>query len=96
MHKWRWINHFICACSLFFSFPLLVLAVRKKNYVCGTGGGPATQDYTPAEDLALSLNKGRPAVEGIPGGTSTDALLDEESAPLIAGRSILFWSVLHI
>ena len=54
---------------------------------------PATQDYTPAEDLAIALNKGRPAVEGIEGGTSTDALPDEDSAPFITGRSILLWSI---
>ena len=55
--------------------------------MCGTGGGPSTQDYTPAEDLALALNKGRPAVEGIEGGSSTDSVPPEESAPFIAGWS---------
>ena len=57
---------------------MVFAAVKKKNYLCGTGGGPSTQDFTAAEDLALSLNKGRPAVEGIQGGTSTDAFPPEE------------------
>lgn len=77
-------NHIVPA-HIFMCF--LVLAIKKKTYVCGTGGGPPTQDYTPAEDLALALNKGRPVVEGIQGGTYTDSVPPQESAPFIAGWS---------
>ncbi|CAJ1066799.1 putative nuclease HARBI1 [Xyrichtys novacula] len=42
--------------------------------MCGqkNGGGPAPEDFTPAEELALSLNRGRPATEGIEGGVTSD------------------------
>ena len=39
-----------------------------------TGGGPPPESLTPAEELALSLNRGHPLVEGIEGGTSSDVL----------------------
>ncbi|CAM4598127.1 unnamed protein product [Leuciscus chuanchicus] len=40
---------------------------RKKAEARKTGGGPPPPSLTPAEELALSLNKGRPVVDGIPG-----------------------------
>ena len=52
----------------------------------GTGGGPATPEFTPAEEVALDLNKGRPIIEGIQGGTSTDSVPPTESAHFIQGR----------
>ncbi|XP_073338375.1 uncharacterized protein [Pagrus major] len=36
--------------------------------------GPPSQDMTPAQELALHLNKGRPVMEGIQGGTATDSV----------------------
>ncbi|XDV28108.1 hypothetical protein PO909_031494, partial [Leuciscus waleckii] len=48
-------------------------AIKKKSHISGTGGGPPTQDFTPAEELALDLNKGKPVIEGIQGGTATDS-----------------------
>ncbi|XP_077060455.1 uncharacterized protein LOC143712138 [Siphateles boraxobius] len=47
--------------------------LNKKSHISGTGGGPPTQDFTTAEELALDLNKGKPVIEGIQGGTSTDS-----------------------
>ncbi|CAM4635437.1 unnamed protein product [Leuciscus chuanchicus] len=45
---------------------------RKKAEARLTGGGPPPPSpLTPSEELALSLNKGRPVVAGIPGGTSS-------------------------
>lgn len=52
---------------------VLILAIKKKSHITGTGGGPPTQDFTPAEELALDLNKGKPVIEGIQGGTATDS-----------------------
>ncbi|KAG1969277.1 cyclic AMP-dependent transcription factor ATF-6 alpha [Pimephales promelas] len=45
---------------------------RKKAEAHLTGGGPPPPPLTPSEELALSLNKGRPVVDGIPEGTSSD------------------------
>ncbi|KAI7796082.1 hypothetical protein IRJ41_013654 [Triplophysa rosa] len=52
--------------------------IKYKNILqaahrTGTGGGPPSQDMTPAEELALHLNKGRPVIEGIQGGPVTDS-----------------------
>ena len=52
----------------------MIAAVKKKTYESGTGGGPPTQEMTPAEELALNSNKGRPVMEGIQGGTCTDSV----------------------
>ncbi|KAK2896335.1 hypothetical protein Q8A67_010823 [Cirrhinus molitorella] len=49
----------------------------------GTGGGPPTQDFTAAEELALELNKGKPVIEGIQGGTATDSGLSRETGLFI-------------
>nr|XP_046154124.1 uncharacterized protein LOC123994988 isoform X3 [Oncorhynchus gorbuscha] len=45
--------------------------VKKNTHRQGTGGGSPKADLTPAEDMALELNKGRPVLEGIPGGKET-------------------------
>ena len=37
-----------------------------------TGGGFPPKDFTPAEELALSSNQGRPMMEGVQGGMSSD------------------------
>ncbi|XP_064859263.1 uncharacterized protein LOC135561443 [Oncorhynchus nerka] len=47
---------------------ILQNAVKKNTHRQGTGGGSPKADLTPAEDMALELNKGRPVLEGIPGG----------------------------
>ncbi|KAL1250925.1 hypothetical protein QQF64_018721, partial [Cirrhinus molitorella] len=46
-------------------------ANRKKTEARLTGGGPPPPPLTPSEELVLSLNKGRPVVAGIPGGSSS-------------------------
>ncbi|XDV21067.1 hypothetical protein PO909_026248 [Leuciscus waleckii] len=46
-------------------------ATKKKTEVAGTGGGPPPASFTTAEELALEINKGRPVLEGIEGGTSS-------------------------
>ncbi|CAM4574660.1 unnamed protein product [Leuciscus chuanchicus] len=46
-------------------------SVKKNTHRQGTGGGSPKADLTPAEDMALELNKGRPVLEGIPGGKET-------------------------
>ena len=43
-------------------------ANRKKNDRKKTGGGPPTVDYTPAEDN----NQGRPIMDGVAGGVTSD------------------------
>ncbi|KAF1384028.1 hypothetical protein PFLUV_G00137980 [Perca fluviatilis] len=64
---------------------ILQTAVKKRTHRSGTGGGPATPEFTPAEEVALDLNKGRPIIEGIQGGTSTDSVPPTESAHFIQG-----------
>ncbi|XP_077091370.1 uncharacterized protein LOC143742400 [Siphateles boraxobius] len=49
-------------------------AAKKKSEVAGTGGGPPIANFTPAEELALDLNKGRPVIEGIEGGTASGSI----------------------
>ena len=51
----------------------IIVAVFKKAHRTGTGDGPLSQDMTPAEELALHLNKGRPVMEGIQRGTHSDS-----------------------
>ncbi|KAG1944952.1 retrotransposable element [Pimephales promelas] len=52
----------------------MAAAAKKKSEVAGTGGGPPTANFTPAEELALDLNKGRPVIEGIEGGTASGSI----------------------
>ena len=59
--------------------------MKKKTHLSGTGGGPPAPGFTPAEELALVLNKGRPVMEGIQGGTATDCVPPTETALLIHG-----------
>ena len=37
-----------------------------------TGGGPPPAEYTVAEELALSNNKGRPIMDGVSGAVQSD------------------------
>ncbi|CAM4512426.1 unnamed protein product [Leuciscus chuanchicus] len=50
---------------------ILQNAVKKNTHRQSTGGGSPKADLTPAEDMALELNKGRPVLEGIAGGKET-------------------------
>jgi len=76
-------NYLQYACSHILS--KLILAVKKKAHLSGTGGGPPAPSFTPAEELALDLNQGRPVMEGIQGGTATDCVPPAETALLIHG-----------
>ena len=80
----RCINYLDGACS-HISLSVLILAVKKKAHVSGMGDGPPTPDFTPAEELALDLNQGRPVMEGIQGGTATDSVPPTETALFIQG-----------
>ncbi|KAM8829050.1 uncharacterized protein AB9W97_004681 isoform 2-T2 [Spinachia spinachia] len=60
----------------------ILQAVKKKAQLCGTGGKPAP-DITPAEESALAINRGRPVIEGIRGGTATDSVPPAEAAIFI-------------
>ncbi|KAI9516314.1 hypothetical protein NQZ68_017517 [Dissostichus eleginoides] len=46
-----------------------VNAQQGKNEQRKTGGGPPPPDFTPAEELALSNNAGRPLMVGVEGGS---------------------------
>ena len=50
---------------------MLHCSYKKKTEASATGGGPPPENLTPAEELALTSNQGRPLVEGIEGGTSS-------------------------
>ncbi|CAK6978226.1 uncharacterized protein LOC128545477 isoform X3, partial [Scomber scombrus] len=41
---------------------------KKKTEITSTGGGSPPAEFTPAEELALEVNKGCPVIEGIEGG----------------------------
>ena len=50
----------------------LLAANRKKGDMKKTGGSPPPKDFTPAEELALSSNQGRPIMDGVQGGICSD------------------------
>ncbi|XP_026114582.1 uncharacterized protein LOC113092989 isoform X4 [Carassius auratus] len=72
---------------------ILQKANRKKTEARLTGGGPPQPPLTPSEELALSLNKGRPVVAGIPGGSSSNILCStsdgEKRVKYTDGRIVL-------
>ncbi|XP_067303141.1 uncharacterized protein [Pseudorasbora parva] len=47
-------------------------ANRKKSEIRKTGGGPPPPEYTVAEELAISNNKGRPIMDGITDAVQSD------------------------
>ena len=53
-------------------FFTLLAANKKKTEQRKTGGGPPPNEFTPAEELALSSNVGRPLMVGVEGGVCTD------------------------
>ncbi|XP_054868904.1 uncharacterized protein LOC129349521 isoform X2 [Amphiprion ocellaris] len=58
-------------------------ANRKKGDARKTGGGPAAQPLTEAEELVLSQNLGRPVAEGIPGGSSSSETTPQDTSAFI-------------
>lgn len=67
----------------------LIAATKKKTEVAGTGGGPPPASFTPAEELALEINKGRPVLEGIEGGTSSKMISRSIRSEYIKGVCVL-------
>ncbi|KAK0156634.1 hypothetical protein N1851_000067 [Merluccius polli] len=55
----------------------------KKAEARKTGGGPPPPPLTEAEKLALSQNRGRPAAEGIPGGSSSESVTPQDTSGYI-------------
>ncbi|XP_056598334.1 uncharacterized protein LOC130421137 isoform X5 [Triplophysa dalaica] len=58
-------------------------ANRKRAEARKTGGGPAPPPLTDAEEMALSLNTGRPVAEGIPGGSSSEPVSPQDTSAYI-------------
>ncbi|RXN04206.1 E3 ubiquitin- ligase TRIM39-like protein [Labeo rohita] len=58
-------------------------ANRKKAEAHKTGGGPAPPPLTNAEEMALSLNTGRPVAEGIPAGCSSESVTPQDTSAYI-------------
>ncbi|XP_078807461.1 uncharacterized protein LOC111947835 [Oryzias latipes] len=56
---------------------------RKKAEACKTRGGPAPPPLTNAEEMALSLNSGRPVAEGIPAGSSSEPVTPQDTSAFI-------------
>ena len=66
-------------------------ANRKRADSRQTGSGPPIT-FTPVEELALTINAGRPGMEGIPGGTSSESPGPSPSTvnPLVECRFFVF------
>ncbi|XP_056604801.1 uncharacterized protein LOC130421109 isoform X3 [Triplophysa dalaica] len=62
-------------------------ANRKRAEARKTGGGPAPPPLTDAEEMALSLNTGRPVAEGIPGGSSSEPVSPQDTSAYIISDS---------
>ncbi len=87
-HRWHVCWHFI-VCADFSN--------KKKVIYIWTGGGPPTQYFTTAEELALDLNKGKPVIEGIQGGTATDSGPARDTGLFIQGTLLPYyctWKIL--
>ncbi|XP_039646769.1 uncharacterized protein LOC120552646 isoform X5 [Perca fluviatilis] len=61
---------------------ILSNATRKQTASMGTGGGPPPEELTPAEILALGINKG-PKIVGIEGGSYSNPVAPEIRAPYV-------------
>ena len=66
-----------------------IIATKKMSDTLETGWGAPPRGLTPAEDPALALNRGRPLVEGIEGGTSSQCVPQELREPFIQGGLLL-------
>ncbi|CAJ1084219.1 uncharacterized protein LOC120552646 isoform X5 [Xyrichtys novacula] len=52
---------------------ILTNATKKKARLGATGGGPPPEEFTQAESLTLSYNKG-PKIDGIQGGSASSPI----------------------
>lgn len=77
--------------QVFLFFYFLIAATKKKTEVAGTGGGPPPASFTPAEELALEINKGRPVLEGIEGGTSSKMISRSIRSEYIKGVCVFYY-----
>jgi len=68
-------------------FFTILAANKKRNEQRKTGGGPPPAAFTPAEELALSKNVGRPLMAGVEGGVSTDPGGSSSHHLFIQGKS---------
>ncbi|XP_062341526.1 uncharacterized protein LOC134039580 isoform X2 [Osmerus eperlanus] len=68
---------------------IIQAANKKKADMLKTGGGPRGPELTPAEELALANNRGRPIMQGIAGGSSSGEVVAGENPYVqVAGGSI--------
>lgn len=74
-----------CQCHI-----LHILANKKKAEMQKTGGGPPGPELTPAEELALANNRGRPIMQGIAGGSSSGEVAAGVN-PYVQGRCTSFY-----
>nr|XP_055057053.1 putative nuclease HARBI1 [Misgurnus anguillicaudatus] len=68
---------------------ILQNAMKKNTHSKGTGGGSPKADLTPAEDLALEHNNGRPVLEGIPWGKETGIGPSQDATHFIQAALVL-------
>ncbi|XDV26600.1 hypothetical protein PO909_030256 [Leuciscus waleckii] len=62
-----------------------------------TGGGPPPQDYTVAEELALSNNKGRPIMDGIASAVQSDpGAGSSKQVTLVEGNTVSLLKPAHM
>ncbi len=71
----------------------LIAAAKKKTEVAGTGGRPPPANFTPAEEL--EINKGRPVLEGIEGGTSSEIIPPSIRSDYIKGVCVCVFYYYH-
>lgn len=63
-----------------------LVAVKKSVHNRCTGGRSPKADLTMAEDIALALKKGKPALEGTPGGTKANVCPSQDAISFIQGK----------
>ncbi|KAF4117744.1 hypothetical protein G5714_002297 [Onychostoma macrolepis] len=69
----------------------------KKCDIRKTGGGPPPPEYTVAEELALSSNKGRPIMDGITGAVQSDpGAGSSKQVTLVEGNTVSLLKLAHI
>ncbi|XP_051948207.1 uncharacterized protein LOC127619351 [Xyrauchen texanus] len=72
-------------------------ANRKKCDIRKTGGGPPPPEYTVAEELALSNNKGRPIMDGIASAVQSDpGAGSSKQVTLVEGNTVSLLKPAHM
>ncbi|XP_051979327.1 uncharacterized protein LOC127640673 isoform X2 [Xyrauchen texanus] len=70
-------------------------ANRKKCDIRKTGGGPPPPEYTVAEELALSNNKGRPIMDGIASAVQSDPGAGSSKQVTLEGNTVSLLKPAH-